>query len=179
MDFSTRPRAPHPDAALPVPATFTLTSNTAKDGDPLPQALTAAGGSNSPHLAWSGFPAETQSFMVTCFDPDAPTPAGFWHWMIVDLPASQTELPAGAGVSDLELDGPAFHLCNDAGEAGYFGAAPPAGDRAHRYVFSVYALDTDSLQVDDETSATRAFFTSLQHVLARASLTLEYAEPAS
>lgn len=178
MDFSTRPLAPHPDEALPVPATFTLTSNDAADGDTLPQAQTAAGGSRSPHLKWSGFPPETRSFLLTCFDPDAPTPAGFWHWMVVDLPASQTELPAGAGISDLELEGAAFHLCNDTGEAGFFGAAPPAGDREHRYVFSVYALDTDSLEVDDEATPTRAFFTSLQHVLARASLTLTYAEPA-
>lgn len=175
MDFSARPLAPHPDEALPVPAVFHLASDDATDGGPLPPAQTAAGGSHSPHLKWSGFPAQTRSFLITCFDPDAPTPAGFWHWVIVDLPATQTELKAGAGTSDLEPDGAAFHLCNDAGQASYFGAAPPAGDRAHRYVFSVYALDTDSLEVDDETTPTRAFFTALPHVLARASLTLTYA----
>lgn len=175
MDLSSRPLAPHPDEALPRTETFTLTSDTVRDGETMPPAMTADGGSTSPHLKWSDFPEQTRSFMVTCFDPDAPTPAGFWHWAVVDIPASITELPKGAGTSDLELDGPAFHLRADHGEPSYYGAAPPAGDRPHRYVFTVYALDVDTLELDDEATPTVASFTALFHTLARASLTVEYA----
>lgn len=173
MNLLDRPLAPHPDEVLPPVPSFTLTSDSIS-GSQLPLAQTAAGGSVSPHLRWSGFPAETESFFVTCFDPDAPTVAGYWHWGILDIPVSQTELPENAGVSDLELEGPAFHLLNDAGEPSFFGAAPPAGDREHRYVFTVHALDVDSLDLDDDTSITTASFQALFHTVARASLTFTF-----
>ena len=85
-----------------------------------------------------------------------------------------THLEAGAGASDLMLDGPAFHLRGDAGEASYFGAAPPVGDRPHRYVFTVHALDTDSLGLDDDATPTMASFVALEHTIARASLTVTH-----
>lgn len=179
MDLHARPLAPPPDEALPPAPTFTLTSTAGSNGDPLPHAQTAAGGSISPQLSWSGFPAETKSFFLTCFDPDAPTPAGYWHWAILDIPAEQTELPENAGYSDLELDGPAYHLPNDTGDANYFGAAPPAGDRPHRYVFTLHALDVDTLNLPDHTTPTTASFYALFHTIARASLTLTYQEPAA
>ncbi|MDO5034675.1 MAG: YbhB/YbcL family Raf kinase inhibitor-like protein [Actinomycetaceae bacterium] len=174
MDLNSRPLAPHPDEALPKLPTFTLTSNTAQDLGEMPEPQTANGGSVSPHLSWSGFPAETQSFFLYCFDPDAPTPAGYWHWGIVDIPANVTELEEGAGESDLHLDGAAFHLINDAGEPSYYGANPPAGDREHRYVFTVYALDVPTLELDDETTITTASFNALFHALAKASITLTF-----
>lgn len=124
MNIDQRPHAPTPYEGLNVP-TFTLTSNTLTDGAPMPESATAEAGSLSPDLTWHGFPEETASFMLTCFDPDAPTPSGWWHWTILDIPSSMTHLEAGAGASDLMLDGPAFHLRGDAGEASYFGAAPP------------------------------------------------------
>ncbi len=99
MNITDRPTAPHPDEALPGVPTFTVTSSMAAHLDRMPHHVTAAGGSTSPHLAWSGFPAETQSFMVTCFDPDAPVPSGYWHWCIVDIPEQVTELHEGAGTS--------------------------------------------------------------------------------
>src|SRR5690606_5727287 len=98
----------------------------------------SVGGDNvSPQLAWSGFPADTKGFVVTCFDPDAPTGSGFWHWVLVNLPATVTELPRGVAEGDL---GGAFSVRNDYGQHGYGGAAPPAGDRPHRYLFAVHAL---------------------------------------
>lgn len=174
MDLSKRPLAPHPDDVLPPVPTFTVTSTTGDNGSAMKKPQTAAGGSVSPQLSWSGFPEETRSFMITCFDPDAPTPAGFWHWCILDLSADTTSLPEGAGTSDLELDGAAFHLAGDSGEASYYGAAPPKGDRPHRYVFTVHALDTETLDLDEDASITVASFTALFHTLARASLTLEF-----
>ena len=112
--------------------------------------------------------------MLTCFDPDAPIPSGWWHWTILDIPASMTHLDQGAGASDLTLDGPAFHLRGDAGEASYFGAAPPAGDRPHRYVFTVHALDVDTLGLDDDTTPAMASFAALDHTIARATLTVTH-----
>ena len=107
------------------------------------------GGENqSPHLRWSGFPAETKGFVVTCYDPDAPTMSGFWHWVLVNLPPSVTELPRGYGDGNSLAPG-AFHLANDAGERAYTGPFPPQGDRPHRYVFTVHAIDVDKLDVDD------------------------------
>lgn len=124
MNIDQRPLAPSPYEGMEAP-TFTLSSSVLTDGAPMPESATAEAGSLSPDLTWHGFPEDTASFMLTCFAPDAPTPSGWWHWAILDIPSSMTHLEAGAGASDLMLDGPAFHLRGDAGEASYFGAAPP------------------------------------------------------
>lgn len=124
-----RPVVPDPYDYLPPRPGFTLTSRDLVDGEPLPLLHvhdSAGGGNVSPHLAWSGFPAATRGFTVTCFDPDAPTACGYWHWVAVDLPASITELPRGAGASDGGLGG-GFHVRNDFGTSAYGGAAPHAG----------------------------------------------------
>lgn len=174
MDL-TRPVAPDPYASLPAVPSFTLTSSTLVDGAAMPAEHTAEGGGTSPQLSWTGFPTSTRSFLVSCFDPDAPTPAGFWHWTVVDVPAEVTELDVGIGESDLMLDGAAFHVRNDGGGYDYTGAAPPAGDRPHRYVFAVHALDVDSLDLDAEASPTAVAFTALFHTVARATLTVTHA----
>lgn len=173
MDL-TRPVPPDPYSVLPSVPTFTLTSDDIVDGGPLDLRFTAAGGNTSPHLTWSGFPEQTQSFLVTMFDPDAPTPAGWWHWTIVDLPVEVTELAQGDGASDLMLPGAAFHVRNDGGEFDFSGAAPPHGDRAHRYVFAVHALDVDFLDVDPEDSPTLVSFAAVFHTIARATLTATF-----
>ncbi|MCI1642333.1 MAG: YbhB/YbcL family Raf kinase inhibitor-like protein [Actinomyces sp.] len=178
MDLQNRPQAPDPyDSLPPVPA-FALTSDDLSDGATMPPPFTAAGGSTSPHLRWSGFPPPTRGFVLTCFDPDAPTPSGYWHWAVVDLAADQTEIAQGAGASDLTLEGAAFHLRGDNGEHSYMGAAPPAGDRPHRYIFAVHALDVETLGLTDETTPAAASFQALFHTIARARLTVTYQEPA-
>lgn len=178
MNFTHRPSAPDPYELLPAPASFTLTSNDITDGQPLPDAHVADGGNTSPHLTWEGFPPETRSFVVNMFDPDAPTPSGWWHWTIVDIDSTTTELPQGVGASDLELDGAAFHICADHREASYFGAAPPPGDRPHRYIFAVHALDVDTLGLDDEATPAEVAFHLAFHTIARATLTATYHKPA-
>ena len=170
-----RPYPTNPYEILPAVPAFTLTSADMQAGARMPEAQAAPGGNASPHLAWSGFPSETQSFVVTCFDPDAPTPSGFWHWTVVDLPASVTELPAGAGSATDALPGGAFHIRNDANELAYMGAAPPVGDHEHRYIFAVHALDVPSLGLDPAANTpTQAAFMTVHHTLARATFTVTY-----
>jgi hypothetical protein len=171
-----RPLAPDPYELLPQVPSFTLESDDVADGQPLDKAFVhaSAGGENaSPHLRWSGFPAETKGFALTCYDPDAPTGSGFWHWVLPNLPRGVTELPRGAG-SGGQLPPGAFHVRNDFGEAAYGGAAPPPGDRVHRYVFAVHALDVEQLELTPEASAAYVGFNVTFHVLARGTLRPTY-----
>jgi Raf kinase inhibitor-like YbhB/YbcL family protein len=172
-----RPLAPLPYELLPEVPSFTLTSTDVAEGEAKPARHThgSAGGDNvSPQLSWSGFPDGTRSFVVSCFDPDAPTPSGFWHWTVVDIPATVTELAAGAGEDDDHLPEGAFHVRSDFGTRGYDGAAPPPGDRPHRYVFAVHAVDQEHLGVDPDVSPPVVAFNLAFHTLARATLTPTY-----
>lgn len=170
-----RPVAPDPYTLLPRVGSFTLKSNDVGDGVPMPAAHAFAGDNLSPHLRWSEAPANTKSYVVTCFDPDAPTPSGYWHWVVVNLAAGVTELPTGAGTGDgAGMPDSAFQCRNDNGIPGYSGAAPPGGDRVHRYFFVVHAVDVDKLDVDANTSPAVVSFNLAFHTLARAILTPTY-----
>jgi Raf kinase inhibitor-like YbhB/YbcL family protein len=163
---------PSPYDFLPEMPSFTVTSTDIADGETLsmPQVsgVFGAGGEDiSPQLAWSGFPAETKSFAVTCYDPDAPTASGFWHWAIANLPASVTELPTGIGSPDATLPGDAVMLAGDAGVRRYIGAAPPSGHGPHRYFFVVHALSVESLDVDGDTRPALLGFQMFGNTLAR------------
>jgi Raf kinase inhibitor-like YbhB/YbcL family protein len=167
---------PDPFDVLPTKPWFALASDDITDGQPLADefAHESVGGHNrSPHLEWSGFPSETKGFVVTCFDPDAPTQSGFWHWVVVNLPLTTTHLETGAG-DGAALPAGAFQVRNDFGTVGYGGAAPPAGDRDHRYVFAVHALDVERLDLDESATPAVVGFNLAFHTLARAALRATY-----
>ena len=173
-------RAPfpfNPYDHLPEVPTFALTSTDVADGVPVPAPFTSKafgmpGGEDlSPQLAWSGFPAQTRSFAVTCYDPDAPTVAGFWHWAVADIPGTVTALATGAGTpGSADLPEPAVTLANSAGFPGYVGCGPPAGHGPHRYFFVVHAVDVETLGLDASATPNVLGFNLFFHTLARAYL---------
>ena len=155
MNLADRPLAPDPYSLLPQVPRFSVTSDDVAHGEPMARTHAAVGDNRSPELSWNHFPAATRSFLVSCFDMDAPTPAGYWHWTVVNVPASTVTLAQGAGSPGGGYLPPgAVQTRHDGGGPGYLGAAPPPGDRPHRYVFAVHALDVETLDVTPATTAT-------------------------
>ncbi|MFC5345943.1 YbhB/YbcL family Raf kinase inhibitor-like protein [Brevundimonas staleyi] len=148
---------------------FTLTSTDFKDGDVLPDAHVKALGNTSPQLAWSGAPEGTKSFAITCYDPDAPTGSGFWHWTVANIPAEVSEIPTGGPVPSGAVEGR-----TDYGAPGFGGAAPPPGHGPHRYIFTVFAVGVEKLDVTPDNSGAVFGFNLHFHTLAKASITAIY-----
>lgn len=164
-----RKRPPGPFETLPTVPSFTVTSQDIFDGavTPLVHVHSSAGGENvSPQLSWSGFPAGTRSFAITCFDPDAPTQSGWWHWQVVNIPVEVTSLERGEAVPK-----GAVEFRTDYGVPGYQGASPPPGDHEHRYYFAVHALGVDRLDLDPDTPAAIVGFQIMANTIARAVIT--------
>lgn len=160
-------RFPGPDPYAPLKdlPSFTLTSSDIVDGERLDDAL-AGDDATSPQLTWSGLPEGTKTIAVTCFDPDAPTASGYWHWSAFNIPADVTELPTGAGSAE-DLGVGAVSLTNDAGQKAYYGANPPAGHGPHRYLYAVHAVDTE-LPAAEIANPTQLGFNLYFHSIGRA-----------
>lgn len=166
-------RFPGPDPYAPlgqVPS-FPLSSSDLAEGAEI-AARFRAPENVSPQLCWSAadLPEGTKSIAVTCFDPDAPTGSGFWHWAAFNIPVSVTELPTGAGsAEDLGIEG-VVSLRNDSGARTYYGPNPPAGHAPHRYLFAVHAVDVETLDIDPDATPTVLGFNLYFHTLGRAVL---------
>lgn len=146
-----------------------LTSPTLVEGSRMPEAHTLDGGNRSPALFWDDVPAGTQSFVITCYDPDAPTGSGWWHWLAIDLPGDLRSLAEGAA-----LPSGARGITNDFGFKEYGGARPPKGDGMHRYVYTVWALPVAKLDVPDNATAATIGFMVNAMALAKAKITATY-----
>lgn len=129
----------------------------------------------SPQLSWENAPKGTKSFALTLYDPDAPTGSGWWHWIVFNIPKDVSELKAGAGdTAKGLLPKSAVQNVTDYGFAGFGGACPPEGDKAHRYIFTLYALDIETLELDGKQSAAIAGYNINAHTLQKASLIAYY-----
>jgi Raf kinase inhibitor-like YbhB/YbcL family protein len=134
-----------------------------------------SGENKSPALKWSGAPKGTKSFAVVVYDPDAPTGSGWWHWVVINIPADVTELPSDAGAqSGANLPKGAVQMRTDFGASAFGGTCPPQGDKPHHYIFTVYALKTDKLDVPADATAALTGYMIHANALGKASFTARY-----
>ncbi len=129
----------------------------------------------SPQLSWQGAPTGTKSFAVTAYDPDAPTGSGWWHWVLINIPAEEHQLKTGAGAPEkgyLPVGSQSFRT--DYGSKSFGGACPPEGDQAHRYQFTVFALDVEKLALPEDGSAALVGYYLNAHALEKATLEALY-----
>ncbi|WP_430460051.1 YbhB/YbcL family Raf kinase inhibitor-like protein [Thalassolituus sp. LLYu03] len=161
----------------PALADFRLTSTDLQPGKLMNkqqefQGFGCDGGNRSPQLSWSGAPAGTRSYAITVYDPDAPTGSGWWHWLAFNLPASVTSLTAGASGNSMPAG--SVESRTDYGAPGFGGACPPQGDKAHRYQFTVFALNTDTLDLGPDSSGALVGYFLNAHALGKATLETLY-----
>jgi len=140
------------------------------------QGFGCTGKNISPELSWKNAPKGTKSFAITVYDPDAPTGSGWWHWVVFNIPKEVNSLRSGAGSIRTKLM-PAGAVQNviDYGFAGFGGACPPKGDKAHQYIFTVHALDVEKFELDGKQSPAIAGYYINAHTLSKASLISYYA----
>ena len=165
---------------LTYAAGFKLSSPEIKANSMMPKTFEfngfgCSGENKSPALKWSGAPKDTKSFAVTVYDPDAPTGSGWWHWVVINIPADVTELAANAGaLNSTTLPKGAVQGRTDYGTAAWDGTCPPQGDKPHRYIFTVYALKTDKLEVPADATAALTGYMIHGNMLAKANFTARY-----
>lgn len=156
--------------------TFTLTSKDLGGEATKVQEFNGfgcSGENQSPQLSWKNVPEGTKSFAVTMYDPDAPTGSGFWHWVVVDIPANVNELVTNAGTKNLVPKG-AIQSVTDYGIKGFGGPCPPVGHGYHQYIITVYALKTEKLGTDENTNPAVVGFNLWNQTLAKASIVAYY-----
>jgi len=134
------------------------------------------GGNTSPSLAWSNPPAGTRSFALMVHDPDAPTGgSGWWHWVVLDIPATARQLPAGAGKADgSALPAGASQWKTDFGGPGWGGPCPPVGNRPHPYHFTLHALKVEKIELPANSSTALVGYLVNANSLGKAKLTGTY-----
>ncbi|HTB90934.1 MAG TPA: YbhB/YbcL family Raf kinase inhibitor-like protein [Steroidobacteraceae bacterium] len=161
-------------------AEFQLTSTDIGQDVPLSQDFVfsgfgCTGGNQSPELRWNGAPAGTKSYAVALFDPDAMQGRGFWHWLMVNIPAGTTSLRRDAGKNDgSKLPSGAAQIRNGFRVAGYSGSCPPPADEPHGYVMTVYALKVAVLEVPDDATSPMMLAVIEANTLGKASLTYHF-----
>jgi Raf kinase inhibitor-like YbhB/YbcL family protein len=164
---------------------FELSSPDIRDGQPLSKSeefssFGCNGANRAPALNWRNAPAGTKSFAVTVYDPDAPTGSGWWHWLVFNLPANVTALPAAAGQADgPKLPAGSVQSLTDFGAPGFGGACPPPGDKPHHYKFTVHALSVEKLDLDANAMPALVGYMLNANSLGTTSLTATYGRPAS
>jgi Raf kinase inhibitor-like YbhB/YbcL family protein len=161
-------------------ADFSISSPSLKPGGTLPakhvfNGFGCTGANISPALSWFNAPAGTQSFAITVYDPDAPTGSGWWHWVAYNIPATTQSVSEGSGAANgQQLPVGTTHGKTDFGTVGYGGACPPAGDKAHRYIFTVHALKTPKIDLPPDASAAMIGFMIHMNKLGSTSLEVTY-----
>ena len=153
---------------------FTLYSESIKgqaDASLVYNGFGCEGENKSPQLRWENAPQDTKSFAITLYDPDAPTGSGWWHWLVFNIPSSLTLIPSNAGdvTADL-LPKEVIQSITDYGIYGYGGPCPPQGDKAHMYLLTLHALDTEKIDLDKQANPALVGFYINQHTIAKASL---------
>ena len=167
-------------AAVVQARAFTLSSPAIKPGSILTQeqvfnGFGCSGKNQSPALQWKDVPESTKSFAITVYDPDAPTGSGWWHWVVYNIPADVTALTAGAGEPTGKLlPLGAIQGRTDFGTHAFGGACPPKGDKPHRYIFTIYALSTEKIDVQPDASAALIGFMINANTLEKASFTAKF-----
>ena len=158
---------------------FTLKSADVKAGGTIAEeqvfnGFGCSGGNVSPALAWEHAPAGTKSFVLTVYDPDAPTGSGWWHWVVYDIPAGAKEIAKGAGSGKAALpEGAKQGRTDFPGLTGFGGPCPPPG-KPHRYVFTLYALKLDKVDVPADASPAMVGFMAKDNQLGAATFTATY-----
>lgn len=157
---------------------LTLKTTSFDPKKPLPNkfvfnGMGCSGDNISPELEWDKVPQGTKSFVVTVYDPDAPTGSGWWHWTVVNIPVNITKLSEGAS-NDKNLPRGTVEGRTDFGTSGWGGACPPVGDKPHRYIFTVYALKTEKLDLNENSPAAQVGFNANFNVIEKASFTVKY-----
>lgn len=133
------------------------------------------GNNRSPMLEWQGAPVDTKSFAVTVYDPDAPTGSGWWHWQVINIPASTRVLPSNVGIEhSKDLPVAAVQMQNDYGTKAWGGTCPPKGDNAHRYIFTVHALKVEKLDLPSDATAALTGYMINANTIAKATFTAKY-----
>ena len=158
--------------------TFNAWSNSLKPDDTIPNNYVFKGhgcnGNNiSPPLEWEGAPAGTKSFAITVYDPDAPTDHGWWHWAVLNIPADIHKIDEAAS-NEGTLPKEAIEILTDFGDTHYGGPCPPKGDKPHRYIFTVYALKVEKINMNKNMNAKSLKENIAESILDQASFTVKY-----